>query len=217
MVIVILQRLLLHKSLQQGHGASISVHFGALFSVPAPTVSLWCMTKRGYTFLLKAGLDVESPAQQLTICLQSTYISIHYRELIARGCSKASERGPDKSRVTDSRYCYSYFMNKGSASHLTAFLAWDSSPYVLAAPAQLMRSGIGRKATTECFLNTSGRWASAESEAAFRSACAVHVRNCYSWWLSGVHKSVVVRTLAAEPVGRGGKGGSEFSFEWLAG
>ena len=76
MVIVILQWLLLHKSLQQGHGASISVHFGALFSVPAPTVSLWCMTKRGHTSFLKAGLDVESPAQQLTVRLQSTSVYI---------------------------------------------------------------------------------------------------------------------------------------------
>ena len=48
-VIVILQWFLLHKSLQQGHGAAISVHFESLFSVSASTVSLWCMTKHHHS------------------------------------------------------------------------------------------------------------------------------------------------------------------------
>ena len=129
-------------------------------------------------------------------------VHIHYSELVAGECVKAGVAQINLvSQIAD--ICCSYFMNKGSASQLTVFLAWDSNPCLLAAPAQLMRSGITRK--THCTIDNwvlSKHFRTAASKETFSSACVVHLRTCLSWWLSGVHKSVV-RTLVAEAGGGG--------------
>lgn len=104
-------------------------------------------------------------------------VHIHYSELVAGECVKASMAQINLvSQIADIAAPISWI--RAVPATLTAFLAWDSNPYLLAAPAQLMRSGITRKAhctidnwvLSKHFRTVSFRW----KQEAFSSA--VHIR-----------------------------------------